>query len=372
MKNRLAAINRRIIPYNPEFRKLPLVKSVNAALVLQQLDFWFDKHTEFYKFLEPAPDNWSYTEGDSWTEELGFSAEEFTTAFRQIGLQYKSHKAFKLAANVFVSPEGVEYYYASYIDRRRGTTHYVRNHRLLDAELQKLVEGVDIVRKEKPESPVSDPEEIRARVNRLERERQEREAEKIQMKTKPTPEEIAAKKAQKEEEKRQRAEAKAQAERERQEKIDADNKWRYDLFGSKERYLQFNGWFWGTYMKGTQLQNPGMFYRIMLENLGAGGEKYQYVLAQFNSFEQKQAQEAQIQAVAASAPAEDTNDYFAQQLTSEELAALNAANLDEDLYNLCLRVMEHQTHSMRMKTIRIQSEEQEVRNYRKTLVADDN
>lgn len=371
MKNRLAAIARRVIPYNPEFRKLPLVKSVNAALLLQQLDYWFDRHTDFYKFLEPAPNHHSYLEGDSWTEELGFSAEEFTTAFRQIGLQYKSCKAYGEATNKFVSADGTEYYYASYIDRRRGITKYVRNHKLLDAELLKLVEGKEIVRKQKPEYH----EEVRERIERLKEEARIAEEQPPVVvappKPKPTPEEIAAEKARKEEEKRLRKEAKAKADQERKEKIDADNKWRYDLFGSKERYMSFNGWFWGTYIKQQTLEKPDMFYTIMLKSLNMGAEKFRHIVRMFEIAEQKQAQEAQIQAVAASAPAADTNDYFAQQLTSEELAALNAANLDEDLYNFCLRVMEHQTHSMRMKTIRNQSEEQEVRNYRKTLVADE-
>lgn len=369
MKNSLAAINRKIIPYNPEFRKLSLVKSVNAAILLQQLDFyfWFGKYIEFYKFLEPAPNHYSYTEGDSWTEELGFSAEEFTTAFRQIGIQYKSCKAYHEAQSKFVSPEGVEYYYASYIDRRRGITKYVRNDKLLDTELQKLVNGKEIVRKSKPEYH----EEVRERIERVEAE-QAAEATNtdsvVPKKAKKTPKEIAADKAAKEEQKRLRAEAKAKAELERQAQIDADNQWRYDLFQGKERYMRFNAWFWGTYVKGSTLENPGMFYSIMLKDLRLGGEKYRGVIGMFDVAEQKQAEENKIAAIQPTeSKTNDEDEYFTSKLNEEELVALQEANLGPELYGFCLRQMEHQSHSLRMKTIVSLSRKQELQNYRKRL-----
>ena len=279
MKNRLAAFSRRIIPYNPEFRRLPLVKSVNAALLLQQLDFWFDKYSSFWKFIETAPNHSRYKEGDSWTEELGFSKEEFRTSFSQIGVVYKSKSQFVNAKNKFVE-NGVEHYYASYYDRKYNLTFYYRNDELLDRELMALVDAQDRKPNDRPERPIPEvDDEPQAPVINPVTAPATTEAPKPAKARKRTPEEIAADKAKKEEEKRLRKEEKARLKREKQEQIDRDNADRYNYFGSKERYLAFNGWFWGTYIpgSGSQLDNPGMFYTAVFNNFLAGGEKFRHI-----------------------------------------------------------------------------------------------
>src|SRR5438045_500336 len=102
MRNKILSITRSSIPYVKELRRLPYVKSLAACVLMQQLDYWFEKYPQgFYKFLESCPDQYAYKQGDSWTEELGISADEFRTAFDQIGVRYKSKKEFDAAADKF-------------------------------------------------------------------------------------------------------------------------------------------------------------------------------------------------------------------------------------------------------------------------------
>jgi hypothetical protein len=72
------------IPYWPGYK--PLVGSTNAAILLQQIIFRFmsTRPEPFYKFKEPC-NHELYREGDSWCEELRFSAEEFDSALKRIG-----------------------------------------------------------------------------------------------------------------------------------------------------------------------------------------------------------------------------------------------------------------------------------------------
>jgi hypothetical protein len=120
-RNRSAALASRIIPYHPEYRKV--AGSVTAAILFEQLEYWFDKYdyNNFYKFLEPAPGNPSYTTGDSWVEELGFSAEEFRFAFDRIGVRYNSKTEFFKAqeeGRLFIK-NGEEKLYCSFIDKQK-------------------------------------------------------------------------------------------------------------------------------------------------------------------------------------------------------------------------------------------------------------
>lgn len=111
----------RRICYYPELVKR--VGSINAALMMAQLEFWF-KVTEgrpFYKFLEPCGHE-LYKEGDSWAEELGMTSSEIRSAFKRIGTIYKSKRAFMESEDVFKGKP-----YASYYDRIRKTTYYLRN-----------------------------------------------------------------------------------------------------------------------------------------------------------------------------------------------------------------------------------------------------
>jgi hypothetical protein len=374
MKNRLAAFSRRIIPYNPEFRRLPLVKSVNSALLLQQLDFWFDKYNSFWKFLEPAPKHPHYKEGDSWTEELGMSKEEFRTAFAAIGIPYKSKNQFLDADNKFVQRDEdgneIEYYYASYFDRQKSLTYYVRNDELLDKDLTELIQNSalkDRIRPERPTpedadetpAPIADPVVAVVTV----------EPPKPAKAPKRSIEEIEAEKAAKAEQKRLAAEARAEAKRLKQEQLERDNQWRYELFGGKERYTRFNAWFWGVYLKSNTLDNPGMFYSIMMNNLRDGGEKYRYIVVMFDQAEQKVAQEAKVQQEQEqleSVSIESIDDgYLESMLSVEELDALNAAQLDSDVRSFLLRQMQQQNHKMRMQCIEVESDLQKGRNYRR-------
>ena len=109
------------ICYYPEL--VTVTESTNAALMMSQLEFWFKAREgkSFYKFLEPC-EHERYKEGDSWQEELGMSSSEIRSAFKKIGIAYKSKKAFNEAEDIFQGK-----YYASYYDRIRKITYYFRN-----------------------------------------------------------------------------------------------------------------------------------------------------------------------------------------------------------------------------------------------------
>jgi hypothetical protein len=137
MKNRILSITRETIPYVKQIR--PLTGSVAATILMQQLDYWFAKYPDgFYKFLEPC-DHPSYKSGDSWTEELGFSKDEFRTAFKQIGIQHKSKTKFATSSDPFQGK-----FYCSYFDRTKGQVFYHRNHELVDKELDAIEHGIPV------------------------------------------------------------------------------------------------------------------------------------------------------------------------------------------------------------------------------------
>ena len=129
------------LKYCPELNRL--TGSVNATLLMLQLEYWFEKckrshskfahskEEKFYKFLEPCEHEY-YRQGDSWTEELGFTKFEFRSAFAKIGKTYKSKSAFKASKDLF---EGQ--YYASYYDRTKGLTYYIRNNEVLSKVFEK-------------------------------------------------------------------------------------------------------------------------------------------------------------------------------------------------------------------------------------------
>ena len=129
MKNLLLANVSRAIPYYPELNSI--TGSVTASLLMVQLEYWFSKTSgkAFYKFLESC-EHESYTLGDSWVEEIGFSKKEFKNAFSKIGITYESKKSYVAAEDKF---EGM--YYLSYRDRVKGLTFYMRNNELIDAKL---------------------------------------------------------------------------------------------------------------------------------------------------------------------------------------------------------------------------------------------
>ena len=132
MKNRILHLTRNTIPYVKELH--PIAGGVLGCLVMQQLDYWFEGHPEgYYKFLMPS-DHPAYKVGDSWTEELGMSKDEFRTAFDKIGIRYKSKSEFDQAVDKFQDK-----FYCSYVDRRSNLTYYFRNHDLVDTALDELL-----------------------------------------------------------------------------------------------------------------------------------------------------------------------------------------------------------------------------------------
>ena len=136
-KNKILTITPHSIPYVKELRQLPLVRSISACLLMQQLDYWFVRYpAEFYKFLEPCEQR-AYKEGDSWCEELGISADEFRTAFDQIGVRYESKKKYneaKRAGDIFGGK-----YYCSYTDKISRLTYYYRNHDVVNKAIDGLL-----------------------------------------------------------------------------------------------------------------------------------------------------------------------------------------------------------------------------------------
>ena len=77
MRNKILTLFRNNVPYIKELRQLS--GSVTASILMQQLDYWFEKKPGgFYKFLEPCENNELYKTGDSWTEELGFSKAHYS------------------------------------------------------------------------------------------------------------------------------------------------------------------------------------------------------------------------------------------------------------------------------------------------------
>lgn len=132
MKNRILSLTRGSIPYVKEIR--PLAHSMVGCVLMQQLDYWFvDRPNGFYKFMAPC-DHALYKPGDSWTEELGVSLDEYRTAFDKIGTRWPSKTAFEAAADKFKGK-----FYCSYHDKRAQLTFYFRNHEVLDRALDELL-----------------------------------------------------------------------------------------------------------------------------------------------------------------------------------------------------------------------------------------
>jgi hypothetical protein len=81
--------DKELITYRKSLRRL--AGSVTSTILLQQIMHWASVKgdQEFYKFKEPCKHE-AYREGDSWIEELGFSANEFDAALKNIGTKLKS------------------------------------------------------------------------------------------------------------------------------------------------------------------------------------------------------------------------------------------------------------------------------------------
>ena len=108
------------IYYYPELREE--VGSINAVIIMGYLENCFSERGQvFYKFMEPC-NHRDYIKGQSFVEELGMTAAEFRTAFKYIGVVYKSKKAFELSKDKFQGKM-----YLSYYDRMSKLTYYMRN-----------------------------------------------------------------------------------------------------------------------------------------------------------------------------------------------------------------------------------------------------
>lgn len=119
------------IPYIPELRQY--TGTVTSTILMGQLEIYFAKHPEgFCRFLEPQAGHQDYEPGNSWTEELAFSKDEFRTAFNKIGVRHNSKTQYDQA-----KAKGAEFfpggYYCSYFDRRSGLTFYFRNDKKVNA-----------------------------------------------------------------------------------------------------------------------------------------------------------------------------------------------------------------------------------------------
>jgi hypothetical protein len=145
MKNRSVAIGQGSLLYTKAYRQI--AGSVTATILFQQMEYWFNKQPDgIYKFMGPAPHNKRYKKGDSWTEELEFSVDEFRNAFDSIGVRYASYGEFEAAEDKFkklVKGEWVEMPYCSYIDKVEGLTFYYRNHSFVDAKLDEINQRPD-------------------------------------------------------------------------------------------------------------------------------------------------------------------------------------------------------------------------------------
>ena len=118
--------------YPKDLRKI--TGSVNAALLMSQLEYWFKrmKHKPFYKFKKRC-EHPQYMEGDSWTEELGFSIDEFNAAFNKIGKRYKSKADF----NKHHNSSNEQFYYSIYY-RPWHLTYYFRNKEKIEKALLRI------------------------------------------------------------------------------------------------------------------------------------------------------------------------------------------------------------------------------------------
>lgn len=137
--NKTLSLFQKKIPYIPELRSI-CGDSLTASILMQQLEYWFSRNEcGFYKFLSPCQHE-QYREGDSWCEELGFSKDEFRTAFKKIGQSYRSKSQMVKSMENDADPFGGKMY-MSFYEPLKGTTTYLRNHDVVDQVLYNLVRG---------------------------------------------------------------------------------------------------------------------------------------------------------------------------------------------------------------------------------------
>lgn len=150
MINNAIAFASRRIPYIPELRSY--CKSVTACILMTQLEYRFSSMPDgFYKFLSPC-DHYAYKLKDSWTEELGFSEDEFRSAIDHIAVRYLSKTKLQEAINSGKDPFQGKCYLV-YRDVVNGLTYYLRNHEVVNTVIE------DVLRGYQPESTQETPQE---------------------------------------------------------------------------------------------------------------------------------------------------------------------------------------------------------------------
>lgn len=141
-QNRTLAENRKGVFYHTSLRDV--TGSVNSAILMHQFEYWFEKPNfrfGFFKFMAPC-DKPQYKKGDSWTEELNFTVDEFQSAISKICQPYKSINDIKRAyasKDIFKGK-----FYASYRDRINHLTFYIRNDELVNKVLFELFNPEEI------------------------------------------------------------------------------------------------------------------------------------------------------------------------------------------------------------------------------------
>ena len=148
-RNKILALFPNSIPYIKDLQPL-CGHSILACILMQQLDFWFKQQPDgFYKFLDIVPDKIDlvtghtskghalYRAGDSWCEELCCSPDEFRSAFSKIGVRYTSLSDYRRQ----VGDKFQGKFYLSFLDKKTNVTEYRRNHDVLDAAIDNLVNG---------------------------------------------------------------------------------------------------------------------------------------------------------------------------------------------------------------------------------------
>ena len=82
-------VDRKSIPYYSTYNLF--TGSPNASILLAQLFYWWriNERKPFYKFKQPC-EHKAYKDGDSWTEELGFTEYQFDGALKRIGVKITS------------------------------------------------------------------------------------------------------------------------------------------------------------------------------------------------------------------------------------------------------------------------------------------
>lgn len=150
MMNKAVAFACRKIPYMPELRAY--CKSVTACILMAQLEYRFASMPDgFYKFLSPC-DHYAYKLKDSWTEELGFSEDEFRSAISHIAVRYLSKTRLQEAIDSGKDPFQGKCYLV-YKDVTNSLTYYLRNHDVANDVIAEAISGY------KPEAEQDTPQE---------------------------------------------------------------------------------------------------------------------------------------------------------------------------------------------------------------------